>query len=334
MQRLAQLDKAGFSRQNARMSSAQQVHMSHNFCFVQAHAKINLTLDVLGRRADGYHELATIMQTIELCDTLCLSASADNHVHMICSRPELGNAENLAARAAEAVRQHIGSLQGLKIELYKRIPMAAGLGGGSSDAAAVLLALRRWWWLDLSQADLLGIAASLGSDVPFFLTGGLALCEGRGERITPLTSFWPQQMRWLILLKPAIMISTAAVFRQLPATDYTGGEHSRAVQEALQAGRLPGREDLHNGLERSVMTRYPEVARARKDMLNAGAPHVRLSGSGPSLYTFFADLAPALSVQQQLQARGYDVYLSRPYSPARASKSPPALSSSTSWLEL
>ncbi len=315
-QRPANLDKPCISMQNARMSTAHQVHFSHNFCFVQAHAKINLTLDVLGRRADGYHELATIMQTIDLYDTLCLSATSDRQVHMICSRPELGNAGNLAARAAQAVRQQLGTMQGIKIELYKRIPMAAGLGGGSSDAAAVLLALQRWWQLDLSQADLLGIAASLGSDVPFFLLGGLALCEGRGERVTALVPSWPQQMRWLLLLKPAISISTAAVFGQLLASDYTDGAHSRAVQDALQAGRLPHWEDLHNGLERSVLERYPEVVQAKQDMLGAGVPHIRLSGSGPTLFAFFADLAPALQAQQQLHALGYEVYLSRAFSPA------------------
>jgi 4-diphosphocytidyl-2-C-methyl-D-erythritol kinase len=302
--------------QNERMSSSLQVHSSHNTCFVHAHAKINLTLDVLGRRADGYHELVTLMQTIDLFDTLCLSATGDHRVQMICSQPELGNTENLSARAAQAVLRHIGSLQGVKIELYKRIPMAAGLGGGSSDAAAVLLALQRWWQLNLSPKELLGIAASLGSDVPFFLLGGLALCEGRGERVTPLTPFWPWQMRWLLLLKPAIMISTAEVFRQLPEADYTNGEHSLAVQAALEAGKPPSFDDLHNGLERCVLQRYPEVARAREDMLKTGARHVQLSGSGPSLFAFFADLAPALHAQQQLQAIGHEVYLSRAYAPS------------------
>jgi 4-diphosphocytidyl-2-C-methyl-D-erythritol kinase len=297
------------------MSSAQHEPMARNSLFAQAHAKINLTLDVLGRRADGYHELATIMQSIDLYDTLCLSASTDQQVHMLCSRPELGNADNLAARAAEAIRRHTGSRQGVRIELHKRIPVAAGLGGGSSDAAAVLRALLRWWRLDISQAELHALAASLGSDVPFFLAGGTALCEGRGERITLFSPTWPRQMRWLLLLKPAIAISTAVVFRQLPTSDYTRGEHSRAVLDALQAGRAPLREDLHNGLERSVLQRHPEVRQAAQALLAAGAPHVRLSGSGPSLFAFFAELAQALHSQQELQARGYEVYLSRACSP-------------------
>src|SRR5258708_30778988 len=194
MERPPGLDKPCFSMHNARMSHAQQVHITHDICFVQAYAKINLTLDVLGQRTNGYHELVTVMQTIDLHDTLCLSATSDHQVQLICSQPALSNAENLAARAALAVRQHIGSTQGIKIELYKRIPMAAGLGGGSSDAAAVLLALQRWWKLDLPPVDLLNTAASLGSGVPVFLTGGLALCEGPGQRVPPPNPHCPHPL--------------------------------------------------------------------------------------------------------------------------------------------
>ena len=301
------------------MSYAQQVHISSDICFVQAYAKINLTLDVLGRRTDGYHELATVMQTIDLRDTICLTATDDNRVQVICTTPQLSNDENLAARAAHLLRQRLASTQGVKIELYKRIPIAAGLGGGSSDAAAVLLALQQWWQLQLSPADLLNIATSLGSDVPFFLTGGLALCEGRGERVTPLAHYWPLSMRWLLLLKPAINVSTAAVFRSLPASDYTGGMHSRAVSSALNSASNPHADNLHNGLERSVLERYPQVARAREDLLKAGAPLVRLSGSGPTLFAPFGELACALRVQQQLQAQGYEVYLSRAIHPQAGS---------------
>jgi 4-diphosphocytidyl-2-C-methyl-D-erythritol kinase len=193
--------------------------------------------------------------------------------------------------------------------------MAAGLGGGSSDAAAVLLALQRWWQLQLSSTDLLEMASSLGSDVPFFLTGGLALCEGRGERVTAIAAGWPTTMRWLLLLKPAISVSTATVFRSLPASDYTNGMHSRAVCAALQAGQTPELEHVHNCFERSVLARYQEVALAREAFLQAGAAFVRLSGTGPTLFAPFPDLNQALQVQKQLQAQGYEVYLSRAIHP-------------------
>jgi 4-diphosphocytidyl-2-C-methyl-D-erythritol kinase len=317
MSKRLKLDKYAPSRHNASMSHAQRSIIPGNSsgCFIRAYAKINLTLDVLGRRADGYHELATVMQEIDLYDTLCLTASNDAQVQLVCSTPELSNQENLAARAAEMVRQQLGLEQGVSIELHKRIPMAAGLGGGSSDAAAVLLALQRWWQLPLSQAELLRLATSLGSDVPFFLTGGLALCEGRGERVQPLAPHLPASMRWLLLLKPAIGISTATVFRNLSASDYTDGSHSRAVCAGLEEGHSLRPEDLHNGLERGVLEQCPEVAQAREAMLQAGAPLVRLSGSGPTLFAPFAELAQAVTVQQRMQAQGYELYLSRAVSP-------------------
>ena len=250
------------------------------------------------------------MQTVDLYDTLCLTATEDDGVRVVCSSPELSHDDNLVVRAAKAVCQHLSIEQGILIELQKRIPVAAGLGGGSSNAAAVLLALQQWWQLPLTSSEMLSIAASLGSDVPFFLTGGLALCEGRGERVTPLAPHWPASMRWLLLVKPAISVSTATVFRNLPASDYTDGTHSYNVSTALQAKSQLQLEDLHNGLERGTLVRYPEVAEARKAMLRAGAAHVQLSGSGPTLFAPFSQLAQAVDVQQQLHAQGYEVYLS------------------------
>ncbi len=312
---LCMLDKYLISMHNARMSHAQRARTSSDVCFVRAYAKINLTLDVLGRRADGYHDLATVMQTVDLYDTICLTATEDSRVQLACTKPELSNGDNLVVQAAHLVRQRLAIRQGVLIELHKHIPMAAGLGGGSSDAAAVILALQQWWRLHLSHSDLLDMATSLGSDVPFFLTGGLALCEGRGERVTALAPYWPRSMRWLLLLKPAISISTAAVFRNLPASDYSDDTHSRAVSRALNAGQTPQLEDLHNSFERSVLGRYPEVARAKGDLLQAGAPFVRLSGTGPTLYAPFSELANAQKVQEQLQSQGYEVYLSRAIHP-------------------
>src|SRR5713101_8468619 len=229
----AMLDKYLISMHNAPMSHAQRAQTSGDVCFVRAYAKINLTLDVLGRRADGYHDLATVMQTVDLYDTICLTATEDSQIHLVCSIPELSNDANLAVRAAQLLRQRLALRHGVLIELHKRIPVAAGLGGGSSDAAAVLRALQQWWQLPLPPSDLLNMAAALGSDVPFFLTGGLALCEGRGERVTTLAPYLPPSMHWLLLVKPALSVSTAAVFRSLSASDYTDGTHSRAVCTAL-----------------------------------------------------------------------------------------------------
>ncbi len=288
---------------------------SDNIHFVQSYAKINLTLDVLGKRSDGYHDLMTIMQTIDLYDTICLSTIDENRVSMICNHAALSTNDNLAVRAAQAIRQKLGLTQGLAIELYKRIPVAAGLGGGSSNAAAVLLALRQWWQLPLSMDDLWEMASDLGSDVPFFLSGGLALCEGRGERITPMAAHWPATMRWILLIKPAIGVATANVFRNLTASDYTDGSKSQTAHTALQTNNQLLPANLHNGLERGVLAQYTEVSQAREDILRAGATNVRLSGSGPTLFSFFDTLPTAAQVQSQLQQQGYEVYLTRAINP-------------------
>ena len=297
------------------MGDAQQAQIPAGICFVRAYAKINLTLDVLGRRADGYHELATVMQTVDLYDTLCLTPIPDRRVEVISTVPALDNNDNLAARAAQLLIEYSGVSTGVSIELHKRIPIAAGLGGGSSDAVAVLLALRQWWHLPISMEEMHTLAASIGSDVPFFLDGGLALCEGRGERVTPLPPRYPVFMRWLLLLKPPVGLSTATVFRQLPASDYTDGRYSRAFSTAIQTGEDPRTQDLHNSLERGVLEQYPEVARAKADMVQAGAPLVQLSGSGPTLFAPFPALRAASETQQRLVAQGYDVYLSRAIQP-------------------
>ncbi len=291
--------------------------MPDKIYFVQSYAKINLTLDVLGKRADGYHELATVMQTIDLYDTICLLATDEDRVSITCNRSELSNDDNLVVRATQQIRKRLGLTRGVLIELHKHIPVAAGLGGGSGNAAAILLALQRWWQLPLTANELWSIAADLGSDVPFFLTGGLALCEGRGEQITPLAPYWPTAMRWILLLKPAIAVSTAAVFRNLTANDYSNGEWSKTVQTALQTKSALQPTDLHNSLERGVIEQYAEVAQARAAILGAGAEYVRLSGSGPTLFTTFSTLTDAVRVQQKLLASGYEVYLTRPIYPGQ-----------------
>ncbi len=291
------------------------IYMTNTVHIVQSYAKINLTLDVLGRRSDGYHELATVMQTVDLYDTICLVATDEERVSISCNQPELCNDGNLVVRAAQAIRERLGLKQGVLIELHKRIPVAAGLGGGSGNAAAVLLALQQWWHLPVDANELWSIATTLGSDVPFFLKGGLALCEGRGEKITPLEPHWPLEMRWLLLIKPAIAVSTAAVFRNLTANDYSNGSWSKAAQAALQTRSALLPTDLYNSLERGVLEQYTEVVEAREAMLDAGAEYVRLSGSGPTLFTTFSTLAAAAQVQEQLQTRGYEVYLTRAINP-------------------
>lgn len=286
--------------------------------FVSAYAKVNLTLAVLGKRADGYHRLASVMQTVSLHDTLRLAplaqgddarSTTSTSIAFACDLPELGAAdENLAYRAARALMDEALALggdaarrarRGLALELRKETPTQAGLGGGSSDAATTLAALDALWGLRLGAARLEALAATLGSDTPFFVGGGTALIGGRGEVVTPLPDAEPL---WLILLKPRVGVSTAAIFRALTPADYGDAADTEAVVGAIQAGQSLPFNRLTNTLEPVTLRAYPAVAEARDRLLEAGAPVVRMSGSGPTLYAPFRRLDDAVVVHRRLRA--------------------------------
>jgi 4-diphosphocytidyl-2-C-methyl-D-erythritol kinase len=172
-----------------------------------SYAKVNLGLHVLAKRADGFHDIETILQTIDLRDRIRITPLEEKRIEVRCDRPEVPSGpENLVHRAAQLILSEHEVPGGCRIEIDKRIPAGAGLGGGSGNAAVTLLGLNRLWDLNMSREDHLRMAARLGSDVPFFLEGGTALAEGRGERLTPLRLV-PDF--WLVLVKPAISISTA-----------------------------------------------------------------------------------------------------------------------------
>ncbi|HEY7124816.1 MAG TPA: 4-(cytidine 5'-diphospho)-2-C-methyl-D-erythritol kinase [Ktedonobacterales bacterium] len=280
--------------------------------FVRAFAKINLTLDVLGKRADGYHELASVMQTVALADTLVFQSLPDGRLEFFCDVPELNGPENLVCQAVQLVRETTGCQHGVRIELQKGTPAQGGLGGGSSDAASVLLALNQWWRLGLGQEQLLALAARLGSDVPFFVLGGTALVEGRGERVTPLPDL---PGHWVILLKPPVAVSTPAAFRALAPADYTTGEATSRLVAAIQSAEQASLVDLQradvlvNALEERICHLYPEVAAGRAALKAAGAPVARMSGSGPTLFATFASLEQAVSIYRQLAEDGYQAWL-------------------------
>jgi 4-diphosphocytidyl-2-C-methyl-D-erythritol kinase len=275
--------------------------------FVPAYAKINLTLAVLGKRLDGYHRLASVMQTISLHDTLRIEATTTGEISCVTDVQELQSPENLAYRAASLLQSESGvANRGARIELHKRIPTQAGLGGGSSDAATVLIALNRLWHLDFTTQRLEELAARLGSDVPFFIGGGTRLVEGRGEFVTPLPDAEPL---WLVLVKPSIGVSTAVAFRALTPADYGDRAKTEALAQAIQRGSSIPFQSLINSLERSVFAAHPELGEAADALHAAGAPVVRMSGSGPTLYAPFRGLAAASLVYNHLQGSPYQTWL-------------------------
>ncbi len=277
------------------------------FAFHPAYAKINYTLDVLGKREDGYHQLASVMQTIALHDTLALRTRDDNAIVLVCDDPSLDTADNLALVAARLLREWSArSLPGVTIELRKQIPAQAGLGGGSSDAAAALIALDAYWDLRLGTDALRELGARLGSDVPFFLRRGTALIGGRGEIVEPLP---PAEPLWIVLAKPPIGISTAAVFGALTSAAYSRGEDTDALVAAIRAGVSLPLDRLSNALEEAVAATYPPVAAALDTLRDAGAPVARMSGSGATVYAPFRAMRLAAQVYENVSEAGLAAWL-------------------------
>ena len=239
-------------------------------------------LEVLQRRPDGYHEVRTVIQTIDLCDTLELHPASELclEMHGEGLPPEQ---ENLVTKAARLLQERADGLPGARMRLSKAIPVAAGLGGGSSDAAAALRGLNELWGLDLPLEELVDVAARLGSDVPFFLHGGTALAEGRGERVTPLPDAPRQEL--VVALPPLTLADkTRRMYSLLTPTDYTDGSMAGRLADAIRQGRPVADEHLFNVFDGPAFRTFPELERLRRALLAAGARSVHLAGSGPALF--------------------------------------------------
>jgi 4-diphosphocytidyl-2-C-methyl-D-erythritol kinase len=274
---------------------------------LKAFAKINLVLEVLGRRADGYHEIASIMQTVSLCDVLTLEPAS--HIKLDFSLPGLPDHDNIVFKAAQTLGESTGCGEGVVIGLEKHIPMGAGLGGGSSDAAAVLRGLNRLWQLGLTTEQLAAIGAGLGSDVPFFIYGGTGLAEGRGERVTPLADL---EQTWFVLLRPDLAISsgkTAALYRLVKPVHYTSGDLSAGVKEQFESSDAAKPVPLYNVFEKVAPDAFPGLDKYMEEFRRAGAPGVHLAGSGPVLFAMLHDERRALDIYTNLLARGLESYV-------------------------
>ena len=252
-----------------------------------AHAKINLALDILGKRSDGYHEVEMIMQAVGLHDSVELAVQ-ENGISLECDRIDLPcDRTNLAFRAAELLQAECGVQTGVHMFLTKRIPLAAGLAGGSSDAAAVLRGLNILWKLGLSFGDLERLAARLGSDVPFCLRGGTALATGRGEILTPLPDF---AGIGVVLANPPLQVATAWVYRQYSSAAEGRRPDILHMREAIGRGDLPAvAACMGNRLESVTLPTYPQLEIIKKAFSRAGACGVLMSGSGPTVFALAPD---------------------------------------------
>ncbi len=264
-------------------------------------AKINLFLEVVGRRPDGYHEIESVMQLVDLCDRVVLRRRLRG-IRVSVSGAELPSGRaNLAYKAAALLMETARLRGGVHVHLEKRIPVAAGLGGGSSNAAAVLAGLNRLYDLGCPRESLLSLAASLGSDVPFFLSDGLAVATGRGEVLAPLEP-WPPQ--WLVLANPGILISTAWAYREA-SSKLTEWDHRASIQPLVAGGRLTWPPVwAFNRLEAVVLPHRPEVRALKALLQEGGGSPVLMSGSGASVFAVVPDAVGGQALAAQAQASG------------------------------
>ena len=258
-----------------------------------APGKLNLTLDILGRRPDGYHELEMVMISVDLCDRLTLALGTGEAWTVTCDRPGIPNDRtNLCWKAAERYFAAFGQDPGgLSIRIEKTIPAQGGMAGGSSDAAAVLRALNRHY-AALSESRLAELALEVGSDVPYCLAGGTALARGRGERLTPLPPL-PREACF-VLVRPDFSVSTPALFAEIDRLGVTRRPDNRAMERALAAGDLSAvAAAVANAFEPPILARFPQVGRIKADLLASGALTAQLTGTGSVVFGLFDDAAAA-----------------------------------------
>lgn len=269
---------------------------------LRAPAKINLGLDVLRKREDGYHEVKMVMQTVAMFDTVELQEERAGGIRLETNRSFLPtNENNLAYKAAALLMEEFGVTSGLHIRLQKFIPVAAGLAGGSSDAAAVLVGVNRLFGLGLTAQELMERGRKIGADVPYCILGGTALAEGIGEILTPLPSI-PEC--GILLAKPSFSVSTREIYQALRANELTDHPDIDGMVAAIQAGDLAGIVSrCDNVLERVTAPRYPVIRELEEEMKSYGALASIMSGSGPTVFGIFPDQESALRCKTALLGR-------------------------------
>ncbi len=279
---------------------------------LRAPAKINLTLEVLGQRPDGYHELRSLVQCISLADELTLRPTAGGVTVRVCGEPAPEGTQNLCYQAAESFIQRVSSPAGVDIHLAKHIPVGRGLGGGSSDAAATLRGLAELAEHPPAEDALREIAAQLGSDVPLFLSGGTAVISGRGENVQPVMAQWRGMA--FVIAWPETGVSTAQAYALLGAEDFTDGDITAVAQRAVAAGQLDPAQHLYNCFERAVFARWPEIAQLQERLAAETGHPARLSGSGSAVFSLCPDQATTKQVADRVRQAGYAAVAAEPAS--------------------
>lgn len=270
-----------------------------NVIIKKAYAKVNLALDVIRRRADGYHEVRMIMQTVDLYDILTFTRQDRPGITVITDRDELpGDENNLIYKAASLIMENCSVREGIKIELQKRIPMAAGMAGGSTDAAAVFHGMNEMFGLGMSEEEMCGLGVKIGADIPYCIKGGTALAEGIGEILTKLQDAPPCVV---LIAKPDIDVSTKYVYENLHAERLESHPDIDGMLAAMASGDLRGMaERMGNVLETVTVNAYPVIDKIKSIMKEKGALSALMSGSGPTVFGIFEEKEKAAEAYHEI----------------------------------
>lgn len=283
---------------------------------LRAMAKINLGLDVIRRREDGYHEVKMVMQSIRLFDRLIMTRKKEPGIELESNLRFLPlNETNLAWKAADLMIKKCGIPQGVHIYLQKRIPVSAGMAGGSADAAAVLYGMNRMFHLGYTEEELKAIGLTLGADVPYCLMRGTALAEGIGEKLTPIA---PCPPCYILIVKPPVSVSTKFVYENLHANTIKDHPNIDALIRGIESGNLDEMiPHMGNVLERVSIPEYPIIGEIKELVMKYGARVALMSGSGPTVFGLFDKQETALAAKEKLMAWGKAamVYVTEPFQP-------------------
>lgn len=275
----------------------------------KAYAKINISLDILDKREDGYHLLKMIMQTIELYDLLEFTKCKEN-INITCDKAYVPTDDrNIVYKAAKLFMDTYNIKSGLNIDIKKNIPVAAGLAGGSTDGAAVLKAMRNLFNVNVKDEELMKLGAKIGADIPFCIVGGTALCEGIGEKVTILNRF---KDKILVLVKPNFGVSTKEVYKNFNLGKVFIHPNNDKLIQAVQVGNLEFvSKNMKNLLENVTLRKYPVLRKIKEEMIELGALGSMMSGSGPSVFAFFDDIFKAQKCFEQMKKNYEEVFITR-----------------------
>ena len=278
---------------------------------IDSYSKINLTLNILAKRQDGYHDIETIMQSINLADRIFIKEEKEE-IKIKCSHPLVPvDSQSLTYRSAEKILRRYRITRGVKIEIDKKIPLASGMAGGSANSASILVGINKLFALNLSNKDLREIGEELGMDVPFCIQNGTALAYHKGEKVTPLSPINPPL--WIIIINPGFEIPTKWAYNNLNL-EWLKKEknNTKGMLNALKEGELPGiAKNLFNSFEGLIIKKYPEIGKIKDRLIEEGALGALMSGSGPTVFGIAQNKEQALKIYEKLKSEYKSIWAVR-----------------------